>query len=227
MPAKASRCFPATPSPGSYKLCHESARLPCCVVRDETEDEVTKTQCPCAGTSDLVGQMVGALVSTALVFEDTDAAYYDRLMTQALSLYGAGMRRRGKYSDVFLYDCAPRVRARPRNGTPAGQHGSSVLPGHLQWSTTAMTSGATGKALITCMSTPPDLLSFCIKCMVCAGPHGGTARPGDAGMPAARPAVRWQHGVLVQLHVLPRRPRLGRVLDVPRHARPGADLKLT
>ena len=63
-----------------------------------------------AGTSDLVGQMVGALVSTALVFEDTDAAYYDRLMTQALSLYGAGMRRRGKYSDVFLYDCAPRVR---------------------------------------------------------------------------------------------------------------------
>ena len=64
-----------------------------------------------AGTSDLVGQMVGALVSTALVFEDSDAAYYDRLMTQALSLYGAGMRRRGKYSDVFLYDCAPRVRA--------------------------------------------------------------------------------------------------------------------
>ena len=63
-----------------------------------------------AGTSDLVGQIVGALVSTALVFEDSDAAYYDRLMTQALSLYGAGMRRRGKYSDVFLYDCAPRVR---------------------------------------------------------------------------------------------------------------------
>ncbi|KAK9826822.1 hypothetical protein WJX81_004238 [Elliptochloris bilobata] len=60
------------------------------------------------GTSDLVGQMVGALVSTALVFQETDAPYYDRLMTQALSLYGAGMRKRGKYSDVFLYDCAPQ-----------------------------------------------------------------------------------------------------------------------
>lgn len=65
----------------------------------------------CAGTSDLVGQLVGALVSTALVFETTDAQYYDRLMSQALSLYGAGMRRRGKYSDVFLYDCAPQARA--------------------------------------------------------------------------------------------------------------------
>ena len=65
--------------------------------------------------------MVGALVSTALVFESTDAAYYDRLMTQALSLYGAGMRRRGKYSDVFLYDCAPRVRALTLNLQPQAQ----------------------------------------------------------------------------------------------------------
>ena len=63
-----------------------------------------------AGTSDLVGQMVGALVSTALVFEDADAPYYERLMSQALALYGAGMHRRGKYSDVFLYDCAPQAR---------------------------------------------------------------------------------------------------------------------
>jgi len=66
-----------------------------------------------AGTSDLVGQMVGALVSTALVFEDADAPYYERLMSQALALYGAGMHRRGKYSDVFLYDCAPLARTLP------------------------------------------------------------------------------------------------------------------
>lgn len=47
------------------------------------------------GTSDLVGQMVGAFVSSALVFQQTDPEYYDKLMTAAVDLYGAGTRRRG------------------------------------------------------------------------------------------------------------------------------------
>ena len=44
------------------------------------------------GTSDLVGQMVGALVSSAMVFQQTDPEYYDTLMTTAVGLYGAGTR---------------------------------------------------------------------------------------------------------------------------------------
>ena len=41
------------------------------------------------GASDLAGQMVGALVSSALVFKEygNDTAYYDKLMTAAGGLY--------------------------------------------------------------------------------------------------------------------------------------------
>ena len=41
------------------------------------------------GTSDLGGQIVGALVSTALVFQQLDPPYYNKLMTEAVNLYGA------------------------------------------------------------------------------------------------------------------------------------------
>ena len=47
----------------------------------------------CAGTSDLVGQMVGAFVTTAMVWQQQyplDTTYYDTLMTAATELYGAG-----------------------------------------------------------------------------------------------------------------------------------------
>ncbi len=47
------------------------------------------------GTSDLVGQMVGAFVSSALVFQQTDPEYYATLMTAAVNLYGAGTRFKG------------------------------------------------------------------------------------------------------------------------------------
>lgn len=47
------------------------------------------------GTSDLVGQMVGAFVSSAMVFQQTDPAYYATLMTAAVNLYGAGTRFQG------------------------------------------------------------------------------------------------------------------------------------
>ena len=47
------------------------------------------------GTSDLVGQMVAAFVSTAIVFQPTDPDYYNTLMTAAVNLYGAGTRHRG------------------------------------------------------------------------------------------------------------------------------------
>ena len=47
------------------------------------------------GTSDLVGQMVGAFVSSAMVFQQTDPEYYATLMTAAVDLYGAGTRFQG------------------------------------------------------------------------------------------------------------------------------------
>ena len=55
------------------------------------------------------GQVIGSLVSTALVFQDADPAYYIKLMDRSLKLYGAAMRHRGKYSDEYIYKCAPQV----------------------------------------------------------------------------------------------------------------------
>lgn len=46
------------------------------------------------GTSDLGGQVVAALVSTALVFQEQDVDYYNTLMTQAVGLYGAVTREK-------------------------------------------------------------------------------------------------------------------------------------
>lgn len=63
----------------------------------------------CAGTSDLAGQIVGALVSTAMVFRDKDPKYYDKLMTEARDLYSAAVGRKKAYSGPFIYDCAPPV----------------------------------------------------------------------------------------------------------------------
>ncbi len=71
---------------------------------------VMLTRCPvCAGTSDLAGQLVGAFVSTAMVFRDKDPKYYDKLMTEARDLYSAAVGRKKAYSAPFIYDCAPPV----------------------------------------------------------------------------------------------------------------------
>ncbi len=47
------------------------------------------------GTSDLAGQMVGAFAATAMVFQQSDPAYYATLMDSALKLYGAAIKNRG------------------------------------------------------------------------------------------------------------------------------------
>eukprot|EP00884_Botryococcus_braunii_P012540 jgi/Botrbrau1/21287/Bobra.0573s0001.1 len=59
------------------------------------------------GTSDLSGQIIGALASTALVFQDRDPAYSERLMDAALKLYGPAVKYRGRYTRPFIYKCAP------------------------------------------------------------------------------------------------------------------------
>ena len=48
-----------------------------------------------AGASDVVGQMVGAFATTAMVWQreyPLDTLYFDTLMTAATGLYGAGIR---------------------------------------------------------------------------------------------------------------------------------------
>lgn len=63
-----------------------------------------------AGTSDLAGQMVGALVSTAMVHKGVDMAYYRKLMGKAVDLYAAAVKHKGRYSSKDIYKCAPQVR---------------------------------------------------------------------------------------------------------------------
>ncbi|KAK9785109.1 hypothetical protein WJX73_003901 [Symbiochloris irregularis] len=67
------------------------------------------------GAADLVGQIVAALTSTAMVWQQQvpeDTAYPDRLLATAADLYGAGIRNATKfpqnisYSSSFLYPCA-------------------------------------------------------------------------------------------------------------------------
>ena len=64
-----------------------------------------------AGTSDLGGQIVAALASTAMVFQDVDSKYSNKLMKESLDLYAAISRKKGMWSDQFLYACAPPVSA--------------------------------------------------------------------------------------------------------------------
>ena len=53
---------------------------------------------------------MGALVSTAMVFQDRDPKYYEKLMTEARDLYSAAVARKKAYSAPFLYACAPPVK---------------------------------------------------------------------------------------------------------------------
>ena len=56
------------------------------------------------GTSDLAGQMVGALAATALVVQKYDpnaTDYVDRLMRGALQLYGQAVKHEGTYTSRF------------------------------------------------------------------------------------------------------------------------------
>ncbi len=54
---------------------------------------------------------MAALASTAMVFSESDRKYSDKLMKEALELYAAISKKKGLWSDQFLYACAPPVRA--------------------------------------------------------------------------------------------------------------------
>ena len=61
------------------------------------------------GTSDLAGQLSAAFAATAMVFQNTDQAYYQRLMNMSTLLYDAGTRRRGSYTKNYIYPCATNL----------------------------------------------------------------------------------------------------------------------
>ena len=61
------------------------------------------------GTSDVAGQISAALSSTAMVFQDSDPAYYAQLMTASTQIYAAGARNRATYTNFFNYPCAEDV----------------------------------------------------------------------------------------------------------------------
>ncbi|KAL3150937.1 hypothetical protein ABBQ32_000684 [Trebouxia sp. C0010 RCD-2024] len=61
------------------------------------------------GTSDLAGQLSAAFSATAMVFQSTDQAYYERLMNVSTLLYDAGTRRRGSYTRGHIYPCATNL----------------------------------------------------------------------------------------------------------------------
>lgn len=46
-----------------------------------------------------------------MVFSESDRKYSDKLMKEALELYAAISKKKGLWSDQFLYACAPPVRA--------------------------------------------------------------------------------------------------------------------
>ena len=81
-----------------------------------------------AGTSDLAGQLVGAFVSTAMVFKNKDPKYYDKLMTEARDLYSAAVGRKKAYSAPFIYPCAPPVSTSTAAPLCTTQHMHCVLP---------------------------------------------------------------------------------------------------
>ena len=58
------------------------------------------------GSSDLAGQLSAAFSATAMVFRDSDLAYYQKLMNMSTLLYAAGVSRRGVYTSKLDYPCA-------------------------------------------------------------------------------------------------------------------------
>ncbi len=58
------------------------------------------------GTSDLAGQISAAFSATAMVFKDSDPAYYNTLMNYSTLVYAAGTRNRGAYTSTYLCPCA-------------------------------------------------------------------------------------------------------------------------
>ena len=58
------------------------------------------------GTSDLAAQLSAAFSSTAMVFQDYDPVYYNKLMNYSTLVYDAGQRNRATYTNGLIYPCA-------------------------------------------------------------------------------------------------------------------------
>ena len=77
------------------------------------------------GTSDLASQLSAAFSAAAMVFQNSDVAYYQQLMNMSTLLYEAGRRRRASYTSGFNYPCAMN---NPRSNVAASSE-RECLPG--------------------------------------------------------------------------------------------------
>ena len=85
------------------------------------------------GTSDLAGQISAAFSATAMVFQDSDPAYYNTLMNNSTLVYAAGARNRAAYTSAFLYPCATDVDSTDviTTGTPTCLPGDELFEGAM------------------------------------------------------------------------------------------------
>jgi hypothetical protein len=200
---------PATGSRGGYVMVYQVGNLTLDYDTWTTPENMTEAQVrrPAYvvhtgdGASDLAGQMVGALVSSALVFKEygNDTAYYDKLMTAAGGLYkqvrgrgGGDCWGVGFLGEGFLFSvcCAHTLSPVPP---------PSLSPGH----------------------PPRGLLhvQVQVRVHVQVRPVPGHLQGPARRVPAADRVCERVGPRLLQLHLLPRRPPLGRRLDVPGHQR--------
>ncbi|KAK9863564.1 hypothetical protein WJX84_010744, partial [Apatococcus fuscideae] len=100
------------------------------------------------GMSDVAGQITAALVSSALVIQDTDPTRYASLMADAVNLYAAASlntKNRASYSASFNYPCAPNLVSNVApatgcapvdvyfNGSAVGYYNSTSFYDDLAW----------------------------------------------------------------------------------------------
>lgn len=100
------------------------------------------------GSSDLAGQISAALTSTAMVFQNSDPAYYAELMQYSTQIYAAGARNRATYTHANNYPCAedidstnvvqgPQAKCAPADevfsGAMIGTYNSTSLLDDLTW----------------------------------------------------------------------------------------------
>jgi len=85
------------------------------------------------GTSDLAGQISAAFSATAMVFQDSDPAYYNTLMNYSTLVYAAGARNRAAYTFTFVYPCATDVDSTDviTTGTPTCLPGDELYDGAM------------------------------------------------------------------------------------------------
>ena len=173
------------------------------------------------GTSDLAGQISAALTSAAMVFQDSDPAYYAELMEYSTLMYAAGARNRATYTYSFNYPCAedvdstnvvsaPQATCLPADelfqGAMIGTYNSTSYLDDLTWAAAWLNMATGDEAYLT----------DAYRCVACGWPlakshpcmhvfHHGCHSP-HAYSCCKLAACHWHHS-FVHIQVCPARPQ--------------------